>query len=70
MIICYTPEAAQVSATASAVDAHGLLLEATTGDGSIKLAPQVLAIRIENTSMVVERSGWMRELIGPARPVR
>ena len=49
MVICYTPEAAQVSAAAAAVDAGALLLEATTGDGALKLGPQALAIRIENT---------------------
>ena len=34
VVICYTPEAAQVSVAAAAVDARALRLEATTGDGS------------------------------------
>ena len=49
VVICYTPESAQVSAGAAAVDARGLLLEATTGDRALKLGAQVLAIRVENT---------------------
>ena len=49
VVICYTPEAAQVSVAAAAVDAHALLIVAATGDRSLKVAPQALAIRIENT---------------------
>ena len=49
VVICYTPEVAQVSAAAAAVDVGSLLLEATTGDGALNLGPQALAIRIENT---------------------
>jgi hypothetical protein len=49
VVICYTPEAAQVSVAAAAVDARALLLEATTGDRCLRRAPHALAIRIENT---------------------
>ena len=49
VVVCYTPESAQVSAGAAAVDARGLLLEATTGDRALKLGAQVLSIRVENT---------------------
>ena len=49
MVICYTPDVAQVSAAAAAVDARGLLLEATTGEEALKLGAQVITIRIENT---------------------
>ena len=38
-----------VSARAVAVDARELLLEATTGEGALKLGAQVITIRIENT---------------------
>ena len=48
VVICYTPEAAQVSEAAVAIDARTLLLEATTGDGGLKRAPPALIIRINN----------------------
>ena len=49
VVICYTPKSAQVSAAAAAVDARGLLLEATTSDRALKLGAQALTIRVENT---------------------
>ena len=38
VVICYTPDVAQVSAAAAAVDARGLLLEAKIGEEALKLA--------------------------------
>ena len=49
VILCYAPEAAQVSASAHAVDARVLMLEAATGGRSLKKAPAALAFRVENT---------------------
>ena len=48
VVLSYTPEAAQVSAAAAAIDARALLLEATTGEGGLRHAPPALAIRINN----------------------
>ena len=48
VVLSYTPEAAQVSVAAAAIDARALLLEATTGDGGLKHAPAALVIRINN----------------------
>ena len=59
VLICYTPEAAQVSVAAAAIDVRALLLEATTGDRALKKAPQALAIRIENTYEQGGQAFWV-----------
>ena len=59
VVLSYTPESAQVSGAAAAIDARALLLEATTGDGGLKLAPAVLAIRINNIYEQGDDAFWV-----------
>ena len=59
VVLSYTPEAAQVSAAAAAIDARALLLEATTGEGGLKHAPPSLAIRINNIYEQGDAEFWV-----------
>ena len=59
VVLSYTPEAAQVSVAAGAIDARALLLEATTGDVGLKHAPAVLAIRINNIYEQGDEEFWV-----------
>ena len=70
VLLCYTPEAVQVSQKAAAIDMRSLLLEATTGDQALRRAPQVLTLRIENTYEMGGDAFWVDARVAwPGGPI-
>jgi hypothetical protein len=71
VLLCYTPDVAQVSAVAAAVDMAALLHQATTDDGALHGSPQALVIRVENTDQEAGSSFWLNACVtwldGPLR---
>ena len=58
VVLCYTPDTAQVSGASAAIDMRAFLLEATTADGALQRAPQALWLRIENTYELLGDVFW------------